>query len=201
MSQEGPQDRFSIGDSTNQRCPGVLFCSLVVDMPWQVFQIQAGFQSGLLVLWKVLSGKISFNQFHQLYLISRGWPRWAIALMTTTFAALLTEICSITASAALLLPLLSELATQLCIHPLYILLPATLACSLSFMLPAATPANAVAYGTGKLTVFDMVKSGAMANIIGILLVNIMLNTWGVYYWDLNSQDFRNWTDTQYCPEL
>ena len=134
-------------------------------------------------------------------MVVRGWPRWAIALMTTTFAALLTEICSITASAALLLPLLAELATQLCIHPLYILLPATLACSLSFMLPAATPANAVAYGTGKLTVFDMVKSGAMANIIGILLVNIMLNTWGVYYWDLNSQDFRNWTDTQYCPEL
>ena len=84
--------------------------------------------------------------------------------MTTTFAALLTEICSITASAALLLPLLAELATQLCIHPLYILLPATLACSLSFMLPAATPANAVAYGTGKLTVFDMVKSGAMARL-------------------------------------
>ena len=53
----------------------------------------------------------------------------------TILAALFTEICSNTAATALLVPLLAELSTRLCLHPLYLLLPATLACSLSFMLP------------------------------------------------------------------
>ena len=105
-------------------------------------------------------------------------------------------------------------STRLCINPLYLLLPATLACSLSFMLPgktiqflqlsdlnlklAATPPNAIAYGSGKITVLDMIKSGVVANLIGIFVVNAMLNSWGVYYFELNSQDFKNWTDTRYC---
>ena len=63
---------------------------------------------------------------------------------------------------------------------------------------AATPPNAIAYGSGKITVLDMIKSGVVANLIGILVVNAMLNSWGVYYFDLNSQDFKNWTDTRYC---
>ena len=44
----------------------------------------------------------------------------------------------------------------------------------------------------------MIKSGVVANLIGIFVVNAMLNSWGVYYFDLNSQDFKNWTDTRYC---
>ena len=63
---------------------------------------------------------------------------------------------------------------------------------------AATPPNAIAYGSGKITVLDMIKSGVVANLIGIFVVNAMLNSWGVYYFDLNSQDFKNWTDTRYC---
>ena len=35
---------------------------------------------------------------------------------------------------------------------------------------------------------------------GICVVNLMLNTWGVFYYDFNSDDFKNWTDTRYCPE-
>ena len=169
-------------------------------------------------------------------------PTYAIAIIVSILAALFTEICSNTAATALFVPLLAELrevfrkismlflqqhfltyqnhhSTRLCINPLYLLLPATLACSLSFMLPgkgltvrpfnffycqtlilklAATPPNAIAYGSGKITVLDMIKSGVVANLIGIFVVNAMLNSWGVYYFDLNSQDFKNWTDTRYC---
>ena len=44
----------------------------------------------------------------------------------------------------------------------------------------------------------MIKTGAVANILGICVVNAMLNTWGVFYFNLDSDDFKNWTDTRYC---
>merc|ERR1711935_363816 len=117
-------------------------------------------------------------------------PEYAIAIIVTILAALFTEICSNTAATALLVPLLASLSQRLCMHPLYLLLPATLACSLSFMLPAATPPNAIAYGSGKISVMDMIKSGFFANIIGVTIVNVMLNTWAVYYFDLNNDDYK-----------
>ena len=55
---------------------------------------------------------------------------------------------------------------------------------------AATPPNAIAYGSGKISVMDMIKSGVFANIIGIVMVNAMLNTWAVYYFDLNNDDYK-----------
>ena len=64
-----------------------------------------------------------------------GLDPWIIALVVSIVAALFTEICSNTAAASLFVPILSALAGQLCINPLYLMLPATLACSLSFMLP------------------------------------------------------------------
>ena len=135
-----------------------------------------------------------------------------MALIVTIVAALFTEICSNTAAAALLVPILAELTTRLCVNPLYLLLPVTLACSLAFMLPgttmllyyntscilASTPTNAVAYGSGKIKVSDLIKSGLVANIIGIGICNAILNTWGVFYFDLKGEDFKNWTDTRYC---
>ena len=60
---------------------------------------------------------------------------WAITLVVTIVVALFTEICSNTAASSLFIPILGALAKELCIHPLKLLLPAVLACSLSFMLP------------------------------------------------------------------
>ena len=61
--------------------------------------------------------------------------KWAIVLVVTIVAALFTEICSNTAAASLFIPILGALAKELCLHPLSLLMPAVLACSLSFMLP------------------------------------------------------------------
>ena len=59
-----------------------------------------------------------------------------------------------------------------------------------FFSSAATPPNAIAYGSGKISVMDMIKSGFFANIIGVTIVNVMLNTWAVYYFDLNNDDYK-----------
>jgi len=63
--------------------------------------------------------------------------KWAIVLVVTIVAALFTEICSNTAAASLFIPILGALGKELCLHPLSLLMPAVLACSLSFMLPGS----------------------------------------------------------------
>ena len=64
--------------------------------------------------------------------------KWAIVLVVTIVAALFTEICSNTAAASLFIPILGALSKELCLHPLSLLMPAVLACSLSFMLPGTS---------------------------------------------------------------
>lgn len=55
----------------------------------------------------------------------------------------------------------------------------------SFAEPlTASPTLALGFGTGKNSVFDMVKAGFLCNIIGVIVINIILNTWGTYYFDI-----------------
>ena len=70
-----------------------------------------------------------------------------------------------------------------------------------FSFIAATPPNAIAFGSGKLTVFDMIKSGVVANLLGILTINLMMAGWGNWYFDLSNDSYKEWaSDTMVCPE-
>lgn len=65
-------------------------------------------------------------------------------------------------------------------------------CSLAFMLPVATPPNAIAFGYGHLKVVDMVKCGIALNLLGVLLINALINTFGYSYWGLS--EYPDWAD-------
>lgn len=84
---------------------------------------------------------------------------WIIVL----FSIVLTEFMSNTASAALILPLLFTLATQLHVDPMILVFPATIAASYGFMLPAGTPPNAMAFASGLVPQKDMMKIGLVLN--------------------------------------
>lgn len=86
------------------------------------------------------------------------------------FSILLTEFMSNTASAAMMLPLLYTFAIQLNINPVILVLPATIAASYGFMLPAGTPPNALVYSTGLVPQKDMLKAGLMLNLIFSLVL-------------------------------
>jgi len=107
-----------------------------------------------------------------------GWDDWAVCLLCSVIASLFTEITSNTAACALFVPLLNKLALKICVHPLYLCLPATLACSMSFMLPAATPPNAIAFGSGRLTSINSITNGFMPKIIGVGLINAFIMVFG-----------------------
>uniref|UniRef100_A0A3B4V7U3 Solute carrier family 13 member 2 n=1 Tax=Seriola dumerili TaxID=41447 RepID=A0A3B4V7U3_SERDU len=113
-------------------------------------------------------------------------PPFAISLLLSLLVATFTECSSNTATTTLFLPILASMATAIKIHPLYVMLPCTIAASLAFMLPVATPPNAIAFSFGKLRVIDMVKAGFMLNLIGILTINLGINTWGYAMFDMGT---------------
>jgi sodium-dependent dicarboxylate transporter 2/3/5 len=85
----------------------------------------------------------------------------------------LTELTSNIATTATFLPVAGAVAIEAGIDPIVLVVPATLAASCAFMLPVATPPNAIVFGSGLLTIPKMVRAGVVLNIIGIVLVSIV----------------------------
>ena len=91
---------------------------------------------------------------------------WIIVI----FSIILTEFMSNTASAAMILPLLFTLATELHMNPILLVLPATIAASYGFMMPAGTPPNAMVFSSGYVPQKDMLKAGFILNILFSILL-------------------------------
>ena len=96
-----------------------------------------------------------------------------IGVVVATFIIFLTEFTSNTASAALLVPIFISVAENMGLDPLGLSLIIGLGASCAFMLPVATPPNAIAYGTGKVLQKDMVKAGFVLNILCIIFISLM----------------------------
>ncbi len=99
-----------------------------------------------------------------------------IILVISMIAAVnfLTEITSNLATTAMLLPVLAPMALTINVHPYILMVAATVAASCAFMLPVATPPNAVVFGSGYLRIPDMVKAGIGMNIMSILLLTLFV---------------------------
>jgi len=98
---------------------------------------------------------------------AESFGRLGLTYALVAAVCMLTEVTSNTATANIILPMLTAVAQESLLHPLSLALPATLACSLAFMLPAATPPNAVVFATGMVRISDMVKVGFVINILGV----------------------------------
>lgn len=114
-----------------------------------------------------------------------GVSVFVLLLVLIASVNFLTEITSNMATTAMLLPVLVALAAVLNIHPYILLVSATLAASCAFMLPVATPPNAVVFGSGYLKIEDMVKKGIWMNVISIILVTLIVYFVLPLIWDLD----------------
>ncbi|NXL56749.1 S13A2 protein, partial [Chordeiles acutipennis] len=119
-------------------------------------------------------------------------PHPAIALLLCLLIATFTECTSNVATTTLFLPILASLAEAICLNPLYVMLPCTLSASLAFMLPVATPPNAIVFSYGQLKVIDMAKAGCVLNILGVLTITLAINTWASSLFQL--QTFPSWAN-------
>lgn len=119
--------------------------------------------------------------------------------MILTFAnvsmmSLLTELTSNVATTEMILPILGGLSVSIQINPLLLMVPATLAASLAFMLPVATPPNAIIFGTNRIQVKDMVKTGILLNITGIIIATLVMYFWGTLVFDIDVNIFPDWAN-------
>ncbi|GAB1287216.1 Solute carrier family 13 member 3 [Apodemus speciosus] len=114
-------------------------------------------------------------------------------MLITVVIAFFTEFASNTATIIIFLPVLAELAIRLHVHPLYLMIPGTVGCSYAFMLPVSTPPNSIAFSTGHLLVKDMVRTGLLMNLMGVLLLSLAMNTWAQTIFQLGT--FPDWANT------
>lgn len=105
-----------------------------------------------------------------------GLPSLLVLLVVVTMVIFLTEVTSNTASATMLMPVMAALALGLGINPLLLMAPTAIAASCAFMLPVATPPNAIVFGTGQVTISEMARAGLWLNLGGIVLIT------AVCYW-------------------
>ena len=158
-------------------------------IPWGVLFLVGGgialskaFQSSGLANW---IGSFSTNLY--------GLNIYLLIFISVAAIIFLTELNSNTATVATFTPILIFLALGLDSNPLYFVIPTTIAASCAFMLPIATPPNAVVFGSGKVNIYDMVRAGISLNIISVLVVtSVSLVILKLFMGEL-IEEIPNWT--------
>ncbi len=102
------------------------------------------------------------------------WPPLAMILAVTALVAFLTEVTSNTATATIFMPIMAATAQALHLHPFLLMIPAAVAASCAFMLPVATPPNAIVFASGYVTVPQMARAGFWFNLIAIVLITAIV---------------------------
>ncbi|KFW12003.1 Solute carrier family 13 member 2, partial [Fulmarus glacialis] len=184
------RDKQQTGSKAKIQAPPALLDWKVVHqkMPWNIvlllgggFALAKGSEESGLSSW--LGTKLTPLQ---------QIPHPAIAFLLCLLIATFTECTSNVATTTLFLPILASMAEAICLNPLYVMLPCTLSASLAFMLPVATPPNAIVFSYGQLKVIDMAKAGFVLNILGVLTITLAINTWASSLFQL--QTFPSWAN-------
>ncbi|MGQ9864611.1 MAG: SLC13 family permease [Bacteroidia bacterium] len=105
-------------------------------------------------------------------------PLWVWIIGITTLTIFLTEITSNTATTATFLPIVSAAAVGIGYNPLLFAIPMTLSASCAFMLPVATPPNAIIFASGKVPLQKMTQVGILLNLYGIIVISAIAR-WGL----------------------
>ena len=111
-------------------------------------------------------------------------PLLVMTLVLVAVINFLTEVTSNLATTAMILPVLAPLAAAMGVHPYIFMVSATLAASCAFMLPVATPPNAVVFGSGYINMSSMMRAGFGLNLISILLITFWVFYLLPYFWVL-----------------
>ena len=116
----------------------------------------------------------------------------AVALLTI----FLTEVTSNTATSAMLIPVVAGVAISMSIHPYGPVVAVCIAASYAFMLPVATPPNAIVFGSRQVSITRMVKAGLILNIIGWLLITLVVALLLPRLWGIDPGELPSWITSQ-----
>jgi sodium-dependent dicarboxylate transporter 2/3/5 len=152
-----------------------------VRIPWEIlilfgggFALAMGFTESGLSQW--IAGQLE---------VLAGAPLLLIVLAVTLTVIFLTEVTSNTATATLMIPVLGALSAAMQLHPYSLIVPAAIAASYAFMLPVATPPNAIVFSSGQVTIPQMAKTGLLLNLIATLMISLFVMYLLPVIWGIN----------------
>jgi len=167
---------FVIPAGGGHRC-ALLDWATAVRIPWDIivlfgggFALAAGFSETGLTSW--LAGQLR---------VLHSVPVPVIIMGVGLMVIFLTEVTSNTATASLMLPVLGALAEGLQLAPQLLMVTATLCASFAFMLPVATPPNAIVFASHCVPIRTMARAGLWLNLVGVLLISAFVYLWGVVF--------------------
>lgn len=140
------------------------------EIPWGVLILFAG---GITIARAFIETGLSDALAGQLAILS-VLPTWLMVLLLCLGVTFLTEVTSNTATTSLLMPVLAATAVATDIPFELLMIPAAISASCAFMLPVATAPNAVVYGSGKVTVKQMMSEGLVLNLIGAVIITLVM---------------------------
>ena len=147
-------------------------------LPWGILLLFGG---GLSLAAAFKSSGLTEWIGHQVAALGHLPPLGLIVLVTVT-VILLTELTSNLATASAFLPILGGVAVGIGMDPMVLIVPAGLAASCAFMMPVATPPNAIVFGSGHVTIRQMVKAGLWLNLVGLVLIIAIVQLAGSLGW-------------------
>ncbi len=151
-----------------------------VDIPWGVILLFGG---GLAIASGFGDTGLAAWIGERLELLA-GVPMIAILFAVVVMTIFLTEVTSNTATTAMLMPILAGVAVGIGVHPFGLMIAGATAASFAFMLPVATPPNAIVFGSGYITLPQMAKIGVGLNVIGIVLITLVAIGWLPIAWGI-----------------
>jgi sodium-dependent dicarboxylate transporter 2/3/5 len=113
-------------------------------------------------------------------------PHFLMIVIIAASISFLTELTSNTATSQMILPILASVSVAIGLHPMLLMLTATLSASMAFMLPVATPPNTIIFASGRIKIYEMAKTGILLNIVGIIVVSVIVYFLGILLFDLGT---------------
>ncbi|MDE2845634.1 MAG: DASS family sodium-coupled anion symporter [Gemmatimonadota bacterium] len=141
-------------------------------LPWGILLLFGG---GLSLAAAIRVNGVGEYIGHQLGILS-GIPVMLLVMAVIALVIFLTELTSNTATTATFIPILAALAPVFDLHPFMLIVPAAIAASCAFMLPVATPPNAIVFGSGHVTIQQMIRAGFWLNLAGVVLITLLVYT-------------------------
>ena len=112
-------------------------------------------------------------------------PTFLLILLICLVITFLTELTSNTATTEMILPILASVAVISGTHPLVLMIPATMSASCAYMMPVATPPNAIVFGSNRLSIAEMARAGIVLNLVGALVIAVIVYTLGLAVFDID----------------
>ena len=154
--------------SGDAKQPRLMTWEDVTRLPWGVLILFGG---GLSLAAGVSNSGLALWLGEQLAPLN-AWGTAVLVVASVAMVIFLTELTSNLATTATLLPVMGAIAIQAGVPPIVLTVPITIAASCAFMLPVATPPNAIVFSTGLISIPQMVRAGIFLNLIGIIIVSI-----------------------------